>query len=254
MKICSLYGAGLLLHPGTDTCIKIGGALRIDTAFNAASNYDVPYCAWRRWRQQSLHEGLFQHQAAPDADHRYAHGDRIWSRSARSPTFISIFAQGRESIAGGYVEVDFAFIQFAGFTFGKAVSQFDPQWALAKPTIASGSSRAPTMRRASRSWPTRRRSATAFPAPPRSRTRRPSPCRPVEREHVHRWRPVRSQFTGAFYGSSSNTFLGNATGGNHMPDVVGNLRLDQAWGTLHFAAALHQATAQYYTNEPSRPP
>jgi len=39
---------------------------------------------------------------------------------------------------GGFVEVDFAFIQFAGFTFGKAVSQFDPQWALAKPYISSG--------------------------------------------------------------------------------------------------------------------
>ncbi len=48
------------------------------------------------------------------------------------------FSQNRESIAGGFVEVDYAFIQFAGFTFGKAVSQFDPQWALAKPWISSG--------------------------------------------------------------------------------------------------------------------
>ena len=44
------------------------------------------------------------------------------------------WTRGGSGIAGGApVEVDYAFIQFAGFTFGKAVSQFDPQWALSKP-------------------------------------------------------------------------------------------------------------------------
>ncbi|WP_457492284.1 porin, partial [Tardiphaga sp. P5_C7] len=28
VKICSLYGAGFYYIPGTDTCIKIGGAIR----------------------------------------------------------------------------------------------------------------------------------------------------------------------------------------------------------------------------------
>jgi len=49
------------------------------------------------------------------------------------------WTRGNSGIAGGApVEVDYAFIQFAGFTIGKAVSEFDPQWALAKPTITSG--------------------------------------------------------------------------------------------------------------------
>src|ERR1700692_4009119 len=43
VKICSLYGAGFYYIPGTDTCIKIGGYLRIDTTFNG-SIYDQP--AW----------------------------------------------------------------------------------------------------------------------------------------------------------------------------------------------------------------
>ncbi|MDB5501822.1 MAG: hypothetical protein JWR89_1724, partial [Tardiphaga sp.] len=42
VKICSLYGAGFYYIPGTDTCIKIGGAIRIDTAFNGGS-YDTPF-------------------------------------------------------------------------------------------------------------------------------------------------------------------------------------------------------------------
>jgi hypothetical protein len=43
VKICSLYGAGFYYIPGTDTCIKIGGAIRLDVAFNSNSTYDVPY-------------------------------------------------------------------------------------------------------------------------------------------------------------------------------------------------------------------
>ena len=34
VKICSLYGAGFFYIPGTDTCIKLGGYLRVDTTFN----------------------------------------------------------------------------------------------------------------------------------------------------------------------------------------------------------------------------
>src|SRR5439155_19139335 len=42
VRICSLYGAGFWYIPGTDTCIKIGGYLRVDTTFNGGI-YDQPY-------------------------------------------------------------------------------------------------------------------------------------------------------------------------------------------------------------------
>src|ERR1700729_3246965 len=42
VKVCSLYGAGFWYIPGTDTCIKIGGSIRLDTALNGAI-YDAPY-------------------------------------------------------------------------------------------------------------------------------------------------------------------------------------------------------------------
>jgi len=41
VRICSLYGAGFFYIPGTDTCIKLGGYLRVDTTFNG-SIYDQP--------------------------------------------------------------------------------------------------------------------------------------------------------------------------------------------------------------------
>ena len=43
VRICSLYGAGFWYIPGTDTCMKIGGYLRVDTTFNGGI-YDAP--AW----------------------------------------------------------------------------------------------------------------------------------------------------------------------------------------------------------------
>ena len=44
VRICSLYGAGFWYIPGTDTCIKLGGYLRVDTTFNGSSTQDAP--AW----------------------------------------------------------------------------------------------------------------------------------------------------------------------------------------------------------------
>src|ERR1700747_1451722 len=43
VRICSLYGAGFWYIPGTDTCMKIGGYLRVDTTFNGGI-YNSP--AW----------------------------------------------------------------------------------------------------------------------------------------------------------------------------------------------------------------
>src|SRR3954454_1604615 len=38
VKICSLYGAGFWYIPGTDTCIKLGGYLRVDVVVNTNSD------------------------------------------------------------------------------------------------------------------------------------------------------------------------------------------------------------------------
>ena len=42
VRICTLYGAGFYYIPGTDTCIKLGGYLRVETAFNG-SNFGGAY-------------------------------------------------------------------------------------------------------------------------------------------------------------------------------------------------------------------
>src|SRR4051794_36353085 len=40
VRICSLYGAGFYYMPGTDTCIKLGGYVRLDMAVNGG-DYNI---------------------------------------------------------------------------------------------------------------------------------------------------------------------------------------------------------------------
>src|SRR5437016_2871387 len=138
VKACSLYGAGFWYIPGTDTCIRIGGAVRVDTALNGAI-YDAPFWQGGASATQAYGKNWFQTRARFNltSDTRTATEYGV----LRTYANVQMDWTGNQSsgIAGGApVEVDYAFIQFAGFTIGKAVSEFDPQWALAKPTITSG--------------------------------------------------------------------------------------------------------------------
>ncbi|MBC7576794.1 MAG: porin [Tardiphaga sp.] len=249
VKVCSLYGAGFYYIPGTDTCIKIGGAIRLNTTFNGNAQ-DTPY--WQGgaggnnlWTKDNF---LTRERVIGTLDTRTATEYGV-VRTYSSMLFD--FTQNRESIAGGFVEVDFAFVQFAGFTMGKAVSQFDPQWALTKPTISSGFNAG-----------SNNATGIAQLAYTASFGNGVSATLSVENGSAYRNAglyntntfiagPGASTFTGTGYGATSNTFLGNATGGNHIPDIVGNVRLDQAWGSLHGAAAMHTSTPGFYGSNES---
>ena len=41
VKVCSLYGSGFYYIPGTDTCLKIGGYVRVQTHWNAGASGQV---------------------------------------------------------------------------------------------------------------------------------------------------------------------------------------------------------------------
>ncbi len=244
VKICSLYGAGFYYIPGTDTCIKIGGAIRLNTTFNGNAQ-DTPY-----WQGGAGGNNLWTKDNFLTRERIIGTVDtRTGTEYGVVRTYSSIlfdFTQNRESIAGGFVEVDFAFIQFAGFTFGKAVSNFDPQWALTKPWISSGG-----IAGSNNSTGLPQIAYTAEFGNGLSGTislENASPYRNAGLYNTANFMlaPGAGSFTGTAYGVTSNTFLGNATGGNHIPDIVGNIRLDQKWGSLHFAAAMHTSTPGFY--------
>jgi len=247
VKICSLYGAGFYYIPGTDTCIRIGGAIRLDVAFNG-NIYDGPF-----WQANAGAANLWtKNYYQARARFNLTEDTRTATEYGVLRTYANLqfdFSQDRENIAGGFVEVDYAFIQFAGFTLGKAVSEFDPQWALTKPHIGSnylaGSNNATGIMQ------------LAYTA---SFGNGVSGTISLEDQQSYRnaglyntagflIAPFQSSFLATGYGgaaSAPNSFLGNSYGGNQIPDVVGNLRLDQAWGTLHFAAAGHNIVGGFY--------
>src|SRR5438552_11228504 len=138
VKVCSLYGAGFWYIPGTDTCIRIGGAIRLDAAIGG-NVYDAPFWQGTASGSQAFGRNYYTTRAR----FNLTEDTRTATEYGVLRTFANVqmdwTGNGGSAIAGGApVEVDYAFIQFAGFTIGKAVSEFDPQWALSKPTISSG--------------------------------------------------------------------------------------------------------------------
>ena len=71
VRICSLYGAGFYYIPGTDTCIKIGGYVRAETAFNTNSTFNGAYNAGGGARNR--YSNTYVTRARPE--HGYAHRD-----------------------------------------------------------------------------------------------------------------------------------------------------------------------------------
>jgi hypothetical protein len=246
VRICSLYGAGFYYIPGTDTCIRIGGAIRLDVAFNAGI-YDNAYMLGNG---QNTSQGFGKNWYADRARFNLTEDTRTATEYGVLRTYANVqmdwTGNTGSAIAGGApVEVDYAFMQFAGFTLGKAVSQFDSQWVLSKPTISSGVFSGSN-------------NATGLPQLAYTATFGNGVSGTISLEDAQPYRTaglvnvsqaslnqlLQSAPAGNTYGVGN--FTGNSVAGNHVPDVVGNLRLDQAWGSLHFGAAAHEVHGNYY--------
>src|ERR1700694_2834877 len=144
VRICSLYGAGFFYIPGTDTCIKLGGYLRVDTTFNG-SLYNQP--AWsgdlgqgNRYRdyfaarsrlaltvdtRTATEYGVVRTFGQADFQFQtLGNNTTNPAVAAATPTSTAFFHNPGE----GYTAVEFVFIQFAGFTFGKSASAYATPW------------------------------------------------------------------------------------------------------------------------------
>jgi hypothetical protein len=142
VRICSLYGAGFFYIPGTDTCIKIGGYLRADTTFNGGA-HGTP--AWNgdlgqgnRFRDYFVSRS----RMALTIDTRtateygvvrtFGQGDfqfnNVGGSTSNPAALTTINANLLSTPGGGYVAVEYVFIQFAGFTFGKSASAYATPW------------------------------------------------------------------------------------------------------------------------------
>ena len=126
VRICSLYGAGFFYIPGTDTCIKLGGYLRVDTTFNGGI-YDSP-----AWNGNLGQQNRLRDQFAS----RSRMALTVDTRTATEYGVVRTFGQldwqyNDPNGAGGGsgdAQPEMLFIQFAGFTFGKSASAYASPW------------------------------------------------------------------------------------------------------------------------------
>jgi hypothetical protein len=244
VKICSLYGDGFYYIPGTDTCLKLGGYLRVQAEYNAGAGGIVVGNG-----AQEAGQGRFTRDLTNDINYRVR---AVTSWDVRQQTEYGTlrtyirFGVSNETPAGtggGSTPSAFwdrAFMQFAGFTVGRSQSFFDlftyggaysyHNVRVSGDTGASGQNL----------WAYTAQFGNGF-----------SGTLSLEDPATRKGGGTIDVTNAAFFGFNGaivndNGLTINPTFGFRVPDVVANLRVDQAWGFAGISAALHDASAAYY--------
>src|SRR5215475_14051267 len=250
VRICSLYGAGFWYIPGTDTCIKIGGYLRVDTTFNGGI-YGGPFWNGGGGAGDRFTDRLnSRSRMALTVDTRTAteYGVvRTFSQSdwqfnnfgSTNPNVIGaapaalggLSGSVLDGVGGGYVGVEYIFLQFAGFTFGKWSSAYATPWNGYPGNNTSylfGGNDSVTGVNNIQYTAQFGNGVSASIG--------------LDDPSVFNRTSVLNLSVGSAAGIAAGGF---AYGGTHAPDIVGNIRVDQAWGLFQISAAAHEVDASY---------
>jgi hypothetical protein len=241
VKVCSLYGAGFWYVPGTDTCLKIGSYVRVQTAWDAEGG-GIPIgmgTGGGQFTRTDTNEFNYRTRAALSVDLR------TQTEYGTLRSYIEVGAEFTTATASGAIAnvpfFDRGFIQFAGFTAGRIRSYFDinsfAPYSYANSRI-SGDTGATGIY------------GIAYTAQFGNGVT-------ASLSFEDGGASVGGNNTGSAGGRgrfTANMAMGElglgtlATDnkGTTFPDVVGALRIDQAWGYAQVAAALHDASGGYY--------
>jgi len=261
VRICSLYGAGFYYIPGTDTCMKLGGFLRADVLVNAnavdTGNVNGPGGARNRFTNglttRARETLTVDTRTATEYGvvRTYFEGRFTWTSDSYTGTHTgaSVYSQiggtgasapnnaNAGAVAGGTFGLYNAYIQFAGFTIGKTLSQFSTPWHNYPGNnfdglVGGGGSDAGV----------NQLSYTAEFGQGISAT-------------ISAQDPVANYQAGVNNLSAGGFFGGSDYGGTTAPDIVGMVRIDQGWGQLQGSIAAHDNHAAYYgATEPTGHP
>jgi Porin subfamily len=255
VRICSLYGAGFFYIPGTDTCIKLGGYLRVDTTFNGgihgtpAWNGDI--AANDRYRDyfasRSRMALTIDTRTATEYGVVRTFGQGDFQFSTQGSTTVNPGNFTASPSAGtqtnllnqpgeGYVAVEYVFIQFAGFTFGKSSSAYSTPWNGFPGNINSnllGGNNTDT-------GVNNIQYTAQFGNGVSASIGLDDPT-VWDRTAVYNLGPSGLGVGGVgALGTSSNAYAGT-----HAPDIVANVKVDQAWGLFQLSGAAHEVSGSY---------
>jgi hypothetical protein len=249
VKVCSLYGAGFWYIPGTDTCMKIGGYLRADVTFNGgihgqpAWNGDLgqqnrfsDYFAARSRlaltvdTRTSTEYGVVRTFAQADFQFGTLGGSTFNPNSINTSLPVA-GANLLDTPGGGGVNIESLFIQFAGFTFGKSASAYATPWQGYPGNISSFLLGGQT----NDNGGVNNIQYTAQFGNGISAS--------IGLDDPTVWDRTAVYNLALPLNATLNS--GNAYAGVHAPDVVGNIRIDQAWGLFQISAAAHEVSGSY---------
>jgi hypothetical protein len=221
VKICSLYGAGFYYIPGTDTCIKVGGFVRAEMNFNSNGSFAQLSNTNFDDRDDNRQSTRVRGGISVDAREQTQYGTL---RSYFNMTFQVTNGGGGSSGAANPAVgqwLNRAFIQFAGFTAGLADSYFDfDTMGYSNQTNVLGSS---VSGGGTDLFAYTAQFGNGFSA-----------TLSAEDTSLRR--------TALFDNSGGAGYAGE----RQWPDIVANLRLDQAWGSAQIMGAVHDVHASYY--------
>jgi len=246
VKVCSLYGAGFYYIPGTDTCIKLGGYLRAevtlntsyhfagaDTGVGGAVNRLSDYYGTRSRQGLSIDTrtateyGLLRTYF--EGAWTFTSGSYSGTGTGGSAYTTAIGSQVAQGTPGLYS----AFMQFAGFTFGRASSQFSTPWA----EYPGNAYELP----GAGSWDPVNQFSYTFDFG-QGITAAIAAEDQVARNQTALWNV--SAATPA--GNSVGAYGANDFGGARVPDLIASVTADQAWGYFKASVAAHDNHAAYY--------
>lgn len=226
VKVCAAYGPGFYYIPGSDTCLKIGGYIWLGVMANATESFNP----------QISNETLSDRLVADDTVNKLNSRVRAIAQfDARNQTeygtlraFVGVGAN-LDSWAGtnGSTQVDLqnGFIQFAGFTAGYTTSVFQPNlnYMFTNPFTQ--------MNRKVNLLSYTTQFSNGFSAS-------------IAVEDSRQHGVMNAQGLGPTIAALHPTDV-NVRGGSQAPDVVGSLRLEQAWGLAQLSLAAHQSRVAY---------
>jgi len=236
VKVCSLYGAGFYYIPGTDTCIRIGGYLRAEVTFGGAPS-DATYLngdGGLGLRTAGQYQSRARIMMNVDTRTATEYGV-VRTFGAFGPQFtFGATNAGTDVQANGGMRVEAAFIQFAGFTFGRSASAYALPWNGApgnlNSTLMGGPNYDAGVNNIQYTWQFGNGVSASVGIDTQEAANRVGVLQGIP----------------TVFGAYTNQYAAPTA-----PDVVGNIRLDQAWGLLQFSAAAHEVTGAYYTGTAS---
>jgi hypothetical protein len=244
VKICSLYGAGFYYIPGTDICLKVGGWVRAEYIWGTNGSTTTTPIADVNSRTTNNQVWRSRGYITADARNQSAYG----TVRGYIAVGLSTSTTGGDNGANQF-DSNRAFIQWAGFTFGRATSFFDFYNAAAPAYIvnyANGDTGDPGWNVAAYTAQFGNGFSATISAENRRNTQIIAGGTAAFAGQLAGGNPA-GQVNGVSFSATGNTVSAfGAYGGWQVPDITANVRLDQAWGSAQLMGALHQINNSYY--------